>query len=455
MCGIVGIIGRPQAAMWISRGLYALQHRGHDSCGVAYLNSDHQIFVESGQGAVADVLPNPVTEKITSNVCIGQNLYTTVGDRHSPQPFGGRFWDQNGQIHQIALAHNGQLCGLEKLRRKYPTMYTSHSDSEVIFALLPHMPGTTILDKIKALVKELDGAFSLIIISEEGITAVRDSHGFRPLIMGHDKHGAIMFASEINAFDIMEGHFDRQVEPGEIVHVNHQLELTSQRFVEPRQQLDQCVFEHIYFARPDNQLFGKPGYSTQQMLGQQTALAFKDQLSDMDIVVPVPDSSTIASLGFSKTIGIPLEMGLLRHHFASRTFITKGQSNRERAVRLKFSIVKDVIQGKKIILADDSLVRSTTSKIIIEMLRKGGAKEIHMILFSPPITHSCIYGINTPTREELIAYIHNSDQNSIAKAIGADSVYYLPIQGLKQAMLPNELDYCYACMNGDYPISAE
>ena len=453
MCGIVGIINRKKSPTWVARGLYALQHRGHDSCGLAAIDLGENLTVKSGKGAVADVLPTEQTDEIESNMCIGQNLYTTYGASHTPQPFGGRFWDSTGKEFKCAVVHNGQLCGIERLRRKYACMYSSHSDSEVIFALMPHMKGDTIFERIESLVAELEGAFSLIFISPEGLTAVRDSNGFRPLILGHDEKGATMFASEINAFDIMEGHFERQVNPGEIIHVTPDGEIHSKQIGETK-KLSQCVFEHIYFARPDNQLFGKPGYSTQQQLGIETAREIKGKI-EADIIVPVPDSATIAGLGFAKELGVPLEMGILRHHFASRTFITRGQSNRERAVRLKFNIVKDVIQGKRIFLADDSLVRATTSKILINMLRKGGAKEIHVVLFSPHILHSCIYGINTPTREELIAFKHNCNNEEIAKIIGADSVTYLSQRGLERAMGENSDDYCYACMDGKYPVPAE
>lgn len=451
MCGVIGLAGRPEAVMWASRGLYALQHRGHDSCGIAHMNEDLSIEVLADKGAVADVFPNDVTEKIDAKFAIGQNLYTTYGTKHSLQPFGGRFWDENGKVHHIAIVHNGQLCGVDHLRRKYPIMCTTHSDSEVIFALIPHMPGNSIVEKIKHLIEEIEGAYSLIIMSEEGLTAIRDPSGFRPLIMGHDTNGAVLFASEVNAFDIMEGSFDRQVMPGEIIHVDIQGKVTSSNIEKKAKHLSQCVFEHIYFARPDNFLFGKPGYSTQKQLGAQTAMELKGKL-DADVVIPVPDSANIASLGFAETMDLPFQFGLLRHHFASRTFITRGQVNRERAVRLKFNVVKDVVQGKRVILADDSLVRSTTSKILIDMIRKGGASEIHMVLFSPQILYSCIYGINTPTREELIAYKCSESSESIAKSIKAESVHYLSMDGLKKVMGENKDDYCYACMDGKYPI---
>jgi len=453
MCGIVGVIGRNDSPFWSARGLYALQHRGHDSCGIAYINEEaNQLEIRSGKGAVADVLSHQVTDEAKSNACIAQNLYTTFGTSHSPQPFGGSFWDHEGYRHHVALVHNGQLCGVDRLRRKFPSMFRSQSDSEVIFALLPHMKGKTILERIGQLVRELEGAFSLIFLSEEGLTAVRDPDGFRPLVLGKDEEdGTFMFASEVNAFDMMEGHFQREIMPGEIVHIKPNGEMICDRIPSKREHLSQCVFEHIYFARPDNQLFGKPGYSTQRNLGRETAKELKHKLQ-ADIVVPVPDSATIASLGFAEEIGIPLEMGILRHHFSSRTFITRGQGNRERAVRLKFNVVKDVVKGKRVILVDDSLVRSTTSRILIKMLRKGGAKEIHVVLFSPHIQYSCIYGINTPTREELIAYQCEMDDKKIATEIGADSVNYLSQSGLKNAMAPNAIDYCYACMNGNYPI---
>jgi amidophosphoribosyltransferase len=450
MCGVVGVIGRSEAAPTAARGLYALQHRGHDSCGIATIVKG-QIEIHSGKGAVADVLPLTLTDQLASDICIAQNLYTTFGNGHSPQPFGGRFWSPEGICHQVAVVHNGQLCGIDRLRRRFPTMYSSHSDSEIVFALLPHMKGNTMLERIKELIPLLDGAFSMIFLTDEGLTAVRDPDGFRPLVMGEDGKGGIMFASEVNAFDLMDGHFMREIEPGEMVHIDRKGCMQSYKFPPKREHLSQCVFEHIYFARPDNQLFGKPGYTTQQKLGTQTALELKD-LIKADIIVPVPDSATIACLGFSKAFGLPMEMGILRHHFASRTFITRGQSNRERAVRLKFNIVKDVVQGKKIILVDDSLVRSTTSRILINMLRKAGAKEIHLVLFSPHITWSCIYGINTPTREELIAFRCSKDNRLLAEATGADSVNYLSMEGLRKAMSPNPDDYCYACMTGEYPV---
>lgn len=451
MCGVVGVINRKRSVSWSASGLYALQHRGHDSCGVAYLNETGEIDVIHGKGAVADVLPSDLTETIDATVSLGQNLYTTYGMKHSPQPFAGRFWDTDGGVHHIALAHNGQVCGIEKLRRVYPVMYSSHSDSELIFALLPHMPGDTMKDKIFHLVRKLEGAFSLLFIVDGSLIAVRDPHGFRPLIFGKGSDGAMMFASEINAFDLMDGEFIRQVEPGEMIIADPDGKVTEVCFTDPKPELAQCVFEHIYFARPDNQLFGKPAYTVQKKLGYQLGLEMKGKV-EADVIVPVPDSANVAALGFSEAMGVPLEYGLLRHHFASRTFITRGQKNRERAVRLKFNVVKDVIQDRRVILADDSLVRSTTSKILIKMLRKGRAKEIHLALFSPDISHSCTYGINTPTQEELIAFNYQCDHKKIAKIIGADSVNYLSLPGLREVMQPNACDYCYACMNGDYPV---
>lgn len=452
MCGIAGIVHRREAVRCVARGLYALQHRGHDSCGVAYIDSNTGLLeAHSASGAVADVLPNEYTSRIESTMAIGQNLYTTYGSKHSQQPFSGRFWDAKGNDHHLALSHNGQLCGIDRLRKKYPAIYRTHSDSEVIFSLLPHMPGETIVEKIRHLLNELDGAFSLLMIADGQLVAVRDSRGFRPLIMGTDQDGGIAFASEINAFDLMGVHFERQVRPGEMIVVSPDSKVTSIEFKQRSENLSQCVFEHIYFARPDNQLFGKASYSTQIALGRQTARELKGTLQ-ADLVMAVPDSANIATLGFSKESGFPLQVGLLRHHYAARTFITRGQNNREEAVRLKFNIIKDVIKGKRLILGDDSLVRSTTSRIVISMLRQGGAREVHMVLFSPPILNPCVYGINMASKDELIANIHNGNLKAIAQSIGADSVRYLSLEGLRAVMGTDAHDYCYACMNGEYPV---
>ncbi len=453
MCGIVGMAGRTKAAVSVSRGLYALQHRGHDSCGIAFIAKESgNLDVINGKGAVADVLPNNVTENLNTSICLGQNLYTTFGNAHSPQPFGGRFWDEKGAIHQLAVAHNGQLCGIDKLRSQFPVVYRTHSDSEIIFSMLPHMHGSSLGDKLTELLKQLDGAFSLLFLLDDKLIAARDHHGFRPLIMGKFPDGGICFASENNAFDLMGAEFVRQVKPGEMIVADTHGNFTSTQFKAPAAKLSQCVFEHIYFARPDNQLFGKPGYSTQKALGEEAARELKGKIS-ADLVIALPDSANIPSLGFAQTIGMPFEVGLLRHHYAARTFITRGQKNREEAVHLKFNVVKDTIKGKRIILGDDSLVRSTTSKIVIKMLRKGGAKEIHLVLFSPPITHPCIYGINMASENELLASRFHSDTDLIAKEIGADSVHYLSMEGLRRVMGKEKNDYCYACMDGCYPIA--
>ncbi len=455
MCGIVGVVGREQAATWASRGLYALQHRGHDSCGVAWLNEpENSIEVRSGMGAVADVLPDSVTKPLPARAVIGQNLYTTFGHTHSTQPFGGRFWDKEGRRFDVALVHNGQICGIEKLRRRYPVMYRSESDTEIIFSLLPHMPGTTLAEKVRAVLGEIEGAYSLLFLHPGGVIAARDARGFRPLTLAEDDRGGVFFASELNAFDLMNAKFTREVAPGEMVEVSLDGSLRASRFCDPAPNLSQCVFEHIYFARPDNQLFGKAGYSTQRALGRQAARELKGRV-DADIVIAVPDSANVATLGFADELGLPFEIGLIRHHYAARTFITRGQSNREEAVRLKFNVIKDVVKGRRVILGDDSLVRATTSRIVISMLRQGGAREVRLVLFSPPITHPCHYGINMASPDELVASRYQSDTAVIARQIGADSVHYLSLPGLREVMGADAKNYCYACMTGSYPVTPD
>jgi len=446
-CGIAGIysenrINIPENLFYT---LFSLQHRGQESAGVSYVK-DGDIKTYKDLGMVPAVLSRYLHLERMSNIGIGHVRYSTKG--------GNRI--ENAQpIHvicnkgQISLAHNGTLSNAPDLKNMVfddGAILQSTNDTEIILHLISMAKER---DFKKALIKTLnmlEGAYSLVMIRNESLIAIRDPHGFRPLYMGK-KNGMTVFASETCALDIHQITDVREVEPGEIITVDKNG--TVSEFFAPSPSKSHCVFELIYFARPDSSIFGKSVHLMRKKMG--AALA-EDETAKGDIVMAVPDSGNCAALGYAEKSGLPLEYGLSRNHYAGRSFIMPTREQRELMVRLKLNPVKEVVKGKKIILVDDSLVRGTTSHLIVKMLREAGAKEIHLRLSSPEIKCPCYFGIDIPTREELIS--NRMSPARIAEHIGADSVYFLPVERLRQC-LGNPDDFCFACFTGSYPVKVK
>jgi amidophosphoribosyltransferase len=453
MCGIVGVYGHPEAANITYLGLHALQHRGQEAAGI--VTSDGDRFHQwKQQGLVADVFSRGELEQLPGHLSIGHVRYSTSGGGgiRNAQPFAVEY--AHGSI---AVAHNGNLVNAADLRRKLEldgSIFQSTSDSEVIVHLLARGREPDIESRITNALRHVDGAFSLVFLSESKLIAVRDPRGFRPLQLGRLKD-AFVFASETCAFDLLEAEFIREVEPGEVVVVDAKGLRSFKPWAEESRRF--CVFEHVYFARPDSNIDGRSVYRVREALGRQLA---KEYPVDADVVIPVPDSGTPAAIGFARAANIPYDQGLIRSHYVGRTFIEPQQSIRHFGVKLKLNAVRDVLVGKRVVVVDDSIVRGTTSRKIVKMIRNAGAREVHLRISSPPTTHPCYYGIDTPTRSELIASSHTPEE--IARYITCDSLGYLSRDGMMQAVsaagppptgkgLPGST-YCDACFTGHYPI---
>jgi amidophosphoribosyltransferase len=453
MCGIVGVYGHPEAANITYLGLHALQHRGQEAAGI--VTSDGDRFHQSKQiGLVGEAFSHNELAGLPGHLAIGHVRYSTAGDSslRNAQPFAVEY--AHGSL---AVAHNGNLVNAADLRRRLEldgSIFQSGTDSEVIVHLLARGREPDIETRIVNALRNVEGAYSLVFLAEAKLIAARDPHGFRPLLLGRLKD-AFVFASESCAFDLIEAEFIREVEPGEVVVVDAKGLRSFKPWPEASKRF--CVFEHVYFARPDSTIDGRSVYRVREMLGRQLA---KEHPVEADVVVPVPDSGTPAAIGFARQSGIPYDMGLIRSHYVGRTFIEPQQSIRHFGVKLKLNAVREVLQGKRVVIVDDSIVRGTTSRKIVKMIRGAGAKEVHVRISSPPTTHPCYYGIDTPTRSELIASSHTPDE--IARYITCDSLAYLSRDGMMQAVaaggppsagkaLPGA-NYCDACFSGNYPI---
>ena len=444
-CGVFGVAGSEEAARLSYLGLYALQHRGQESAGIATLNEEGKFFVEREMGYVADVFTEARLSRLPGHTAIGHVRYSTAGASLliNAQPIV--FATGRGPL---ALAHNGNLVNAREIRARLETsgaLFTTTSDSEVILHLVARSRSPTLVGAIAEALNEVRGAYALVILSREGIFAARDPNGIRPLSLGV-RDGVPVVASETCAFDLIEAQFARDVEPGEIVQLAPgRAGFSSQRFAFPRST--PCVFEHVYFARPDSTVFGRSVASTRQAFGARLAV---EQPAEADVVVPVPDSGMYAALGYARQSGIPFGLGLVRNHYVGRTFIEPKQSIRHFGVKVKLNPVRDVVEGKRIVLVDDSIVRGTTSRKIVRMLREAGAREVHVRVSSPPTVASCHYGIDTPTRRELIAA--NQSVEEISEFIGADTLGYLTAEGMLEAFGRPAQATCTACFTGVYPV---
>jgi amidophosphoribosyltransferase len=440
-CGVAGVYGCEEAANLVYLSLYSLQHRGQEGAGIAVSDGD-SIKYEKGQGLVADVFNQSKIEALKGSMCIGHNRYSTAGESHirNIQPFCVEI-----NAGPVAIAHNGNIVNADEIRKqlvKNGAIFNSSSDSEVIVHLIAKSGIDNLIESITTSLKKLKGAYSLLIMTKDRLIGVRDPLGVRPLILGRRGTGYIL-VSETVALDLIGAEFIREIDPGEMV-------IITSKGLESIRPFDEvtpkpCIFEHIYFARPDSMIFGENVYDVRKRMGRMLAI---QQPADADIVVPVPDSGIIATMGYSEQSGIPLEMGLIRNHYVGRTFIEPSQSIRHFGVKIKLNPVKSVIAGKKVVVVDDSIVRGTTSRKIVKMLREAGAAEIHFRVCSPPTMFPCFYGIDTPTRKELIASSHTIEE--IRKFITADTLGYLDIGCLEECAGGGE--FCKACFNGEYPM---
>ncbi len=446
-CGVFGVYGHAEAANLTYLGLHALQHRGQESAGIATVERGGATSVHRGMGLVQDVFNNELIASLKGDVSIGHVRYSTAGGSHikNAQPFVV----EHGHI-SLACAHNGNLTNVDELRESLDrrgAIFQTTTDTEVMLHLVAHAPPGPPVDRIIHALRQVRGAFSMLFLAGDTLVVVRDPHGFRPLCLG-TLNGAHVIASEPTAFDLITAEFAREVEPGEMLIIDRS-GMKSIRPFEPA-PARMCVFEYVYFARPDSALGGRSVYVTRRALGRTLA---RECRVNADVVIGVPDSGVPAAIGFAEESGIPFQMGLIRSHYVGRTFIEPQQSIRHFGVRLKLNPVREVLSGKRVVVVDDSIVRGTTSRKIVKMLRDAGAREVHLRISSPPTRWPCFYGIDTPNRRELIAASHSEEE--ISKYVTADSLQYLSIAGLRDAVgYPRDTGagHCEACFSGDYPV---
>jgi len=449
-CGVAAIYGHPEASKLAYLSLYALQHRGQESAGIASANGE-RIELHKAMGLVSDIFTGERLALLPGSLAIGHTRYSTTGDSAllNAQPI--RVECSKGKV---ALAHNGNIVNAHEIRSQLEhqgSIFQTTSDTEVIVHLIARSKEETLAAAMSDSLRRIEGAFSLVMLTPDRIFAARDPRGFRPLVMGripgHSEHhkDTIVFASETCAFDLIGAVYEREVKPGELVIVGP--EGVHSRFYASQQPNSSCIFEHVYFSRPDSLVFGRSVQQSRDAMGRQLAM---ESPVDADIVIPVPDSGVTAAMGFSYQSGIPVQFGLIRNHYVGRTFIEPEQRVRDFGVRLKLNPVRHVIQGKRVVLIDDSIVRGTTSRKIVRMVRDAGAKEVHMRISCPPTISPCYYGVDTPSKNQLIAA--NKSVDEIREYIGADSLAYLSLEGLKKAAGESDtVKYCTACYTGKYP----
>jgi len=447
-CGVVAVHGHPDAARQVFLGLYALQHRGQESAGIASADGQRLANIK-GMGLVSEIFTEDVLQKLPGSMAIGHTRYSTTGDSAllNAQPI--RVDSTKGLI---AIAHNGNLVNLGNLRARLErdgAYFQTTCDTEIIVQLIAHSKAGTLVDCIADSLGRVEGAFSIVMMTRDRIFAARDPRGFRPLSIGRIKNpdGAdtIVFASETCAFDLLRAEYIRDVLPGELVMVTGD-GLTSRQYASGVAQTS-CIFEHVYFARPDSKIYGRWVQESRDQMGRQLA---RESGVDADVVVPVPDSGVTAAVGYAEEARLPFRMGLIRNHYVGRTFIEPEQRVRDFGVRLKLNPVHNLLDGKRVILIDDSIIRGTTSRKIVRMVRGAGAKEVHLRISCPPTISPCFYGVDTPSKRDLIAA--NKSVEEIRQFIEADSLAYLSLDGLlKSCETRDKTGYCTACYTGNYP----
>jgi amidophosphoribosyltransferase len=441
-CGVFGIFGSADAAKDAFLGLYALQHRGQEGAGIVSTDGE-RMYEHKGVGLVAQVFDEDSIARLKGNVAIGHNRYSTTGQSGitNLQPIL-----VDCKVGKLALAHNGNLVNARELRSEMEaagSIFNTTMDSEVILHLIARSREASLDRIIVDAVGQLRGAFSLLLLTRDSLIAVRDPQSFRPLCLGR-LGDAIVITSESCALDIIGAEYVRDIEPGELVIVDER-GIRSRKAFEPQQQA-KCIFEFIYFSRPDSKVFGENVDKVRRRLG--TVLAKKHPV-DADIVISVPDSSNTSSLGFAREANIPFEIGLIRNHYVGRTFIQPSQSLRDGTVRLKFNTVDGVLKGKRVAVVDDSIVRGSTMKKLVAMLHKAGAKEVHLRIASPPVKFPCFYGIDMPSRSELVA--SSASVEEIRRYLGVDSLEYLTLEDLRSVVADPD-NFCKACFSGEYPV---
>ncbi len=445
-CGVFGIYGYEKAANLTYLGLYALQHRGQESAGIASSDGDH-IYRYAGMGRVVDVFKEKHIENLQGHMAIGHNRYSTTGSSflRNAQPLRA-----DSILGPIVVSHNGNLVNAGPLRfalEREGSIFQTSIDSEVIVHLMARSGISDFLEAMIHALKQIRGAYSLLIMNKNTIYAIRDPQGFRPLVLGK-LDDAIIVASETCAFDIIDAEYIREIEPGEIVEISPSGMKSYFPFERRGESL--CVFEYIYFSRPDSMIFGRSVHQMRLKLGR--ALAHEMPV-DADIVVPIPDSSKSAGLGYSLESKIPYEIGMIRSHYIGRTFIEPSQKIRDFGAKIKYNVVESAVRGKKIVLVDDSIMRGTTMRKIIKMFRKKGAKEIHVRISAPPTKFPCFYGIDIPTHSELIA--SNNTIEGIRQFLEVESVAYLTVESMLAAINEPGMKFCTACFDGNYPLDIE
>ncbi len=447
-CGVFGVFGHPESANLTYLGLYALQHRGQESCGI--VSSDGgRLRAWRGMGLVADVFKRDSTfEDLPGRSSIGHVRYSTAGssDFKNVQPITVDY-----ARGSIAVAHNGNLVNAQEIRNELEqagSIFSTTSDTEVIIHLIAKAQSDLLPERLTEALLAVKGAYSAVFLTETRMVAVRDPHGFRPLALGK-LNDSYVVSSETCAFDLIEAEFIREIEPGEMLVIDKH-GLKSYKPFKPV-QVAPCIFEFVYFARPDSTIFGKQVYQVRKELGRQLA---REHAVEADVVIAVPDSGMPAAIGYAEESGLPFELGLIRNHYVGRTFIEPQQSIRHFGVKLKLNPVRSILEGKRVVVVDDSLVRGTTARKIIKMIRAAGASEVHMRLSSPPTSFPCYYGIDTPSRKELIASSHTIEE--ISRYITSDTIGYLSREGMRAAGADSENTlsghFCDACFSGEYPV---
>ncbi len=442
-CGVFGIFGHPEAANMTYLGLYALQHRGQESAGIAAADGG-KVRVSRAMGYVADTFDGDALSELPGRIAIGHVRYSTAGESRLANAQPILIDCAHGQI---AICHNGNLVNASELREdlvRQGSIFQSNSDTEVVLHLYARSGAVSVDDAVVESVSQVQGAFCLMMLTRDRLIAVRDPHGFRPLALGR-LDDAWVVCSETCAMDLIGATYVREVEPGEVLVIG----ADGLRSIKPflPAPLAHCVFEHVYFARPDSYVFGKSVNEVRTNLGRMLA---REQRVDADVVVPVPDSGVCAAMGFADEAGIPLRMGLIRNHYVGRTFIQPQSSIRHFGVKVKLNPVRSILEGKRVVLVDDSIVRGTTSRKIVGMVRAAGAREVHVRVSCPPTISPCFYGIDTPSRSELIAATHTIDE--IREFLEADSVAYLSLEGLLTSVGEGRRSYCTSCYTGQYPV---
>ncbi len=447
MCGVFGVFGHAEASHITHLGLHALQHRGQESAGIV-TEHDGRLFTHRGMGHVQDVFDEATLAKLPGKNAIGHVRYSTTGESQivNAQPLS-----VTARWGLLSVAHNGNLVNTAVLHDQLENegaLFQSTMDTEVFVHLVARSRAHTIEERIAEALRATKGAYSVLFLTEGKLIAARDPQGFRPLVLGRLHHSYIV-ASETTALDLLDAAYMREIEPGEMVVIDAH-GTRSLRFGE-RAATAKCIFEYVYFARPDTNLFGIGVIGARRRMGQELA---REKPAEADIVIPVPDSGVHAAMGYAEASGLRFELGLVRSHYVGRTFIEPSQLIRNLGVKRKLSPVRDILRGQRVVVIDDSIVRGTTSRKIVQMIRDAGAREVHMRISSPPTTHSCFYGIDTPNRGELIAAQHTVDE--IAEYLGADSLAYLSLDGLHRAVAGEvSKGYCSACFTGEYPVAVE